>query len=95
MEELSYNKEKDLGKMPKSISLEQMDIIKEQMEKSVCKIHCIDGGTGTGFFCKIPFSNEFNLVPILVTNEHVIKEKDIKPGNKIKLSLKMENLFLR
>ena len=33
------------------ISLEKMDIIKEQMEKSVCKIKNCNGEYGTGFFC--------------------------------------------
>ena len=29
---------------------------------------------GTGFFCMIPFPNKFSLLPVLITNNHVIGE---------------------
>jgi hypothetical protein len=31
-----------------------------------------------GFFCKIPFQN--NLLPVLITNNHILDKEDIKLG---------------
>ena len=69
-----------------------MDIIKEKMEKSIFKIKCPKGGFGKGFFCKIPFPNEFNLFPVLITNYHVLDEADIKIGNNFIFSLKNDQI---
>jgi len=85
--------EKELKNHPTAISLEQMDKIKEQMEKSVCKIICPKGGYGTGFFCKIPFPDEFNLLRVLITNNHVLGENDIIQGYKIKFTLKNDKFI--
>ena len=52
---------------PKSISLEGTEIIIEQMKKKVCKIN-IGNKKGIGFFCKIPFPDINNLLPVLITN---------------------------
>ena len=82
-----YIPEKRLDKYPSSVSHEKMQIINEQMEKCICKIECRNDETGTGFFCKIPFPDELNLLPVLITNNHVLEEKDIIPGKKIKFSL--------
>ena len=73
------------------ISLEKMDIIKEQMEKSVCKIKNCNGEYGTGFFCYIPFPNELNLITVLFTNYHVIKGVDFIKDKKIDFSINNDN----
>ena len=91
----SYNPEKELNEHPQSIGLEQMDIIKQKMEKSICKIKCPKGGFGTGFFCKMPFPNEFNLLPLLITNNHVLDDTDIKVGNSFIFSLKNDELVFK
>ena len=57
------------------------------MRKCICKIKCSINGHGSGFFCKIPFPNEFKLLPVLVTNNHVLGENDIKEGKKITFSI--------
>ena len=92
MQARSYIPEKELKDHPQPIGYEQMDIIKEKMEKSICKIKCPKGGFGTGFFCKIPFPNEFNLFPVLITNYHVLYEADIKIGNNFIFSLKNDQI---
>ena len=92
MQARSYIPEKELKDHPQPIGYEQMDIIKEKMEKSICKIKCPKGGFGTGFFCKIPFPNEFNLFPVLITNYHVLDEADIKIGNNFIFSLKNDQI---
>ena len=46
-------------------------------------------GMEQGFFCKIPFPDPFHLLPVLITNNHVIgeKENDLVEGTKINISL--------
>ena len=48
--------------------------ILEQMEKNICK-NKIGKEQGTGFFCKIPFPDRKNMFPVLITNNHIIKEE--------------------
>ena len=91
MEALSYNPEKELNDHPKSIELEQMEII-QKMGSCVCKIKCPKGGFGTGFFCKIPFPDQFKLLPLLITNNHVLDKSSINKGNKIIFTLKNDEL---
>ena len=88
MKAINYIPEKELNDHPQSIGFEQMDIIRQKMEKSICKIKCPKGGFGTGFFCKMPFPNEFNLLPVLITNNHVLDESDIIIGKNFIFSLK-------
>jgi hypothetical protein len=81
-----------LNNVPESIPTSKLTIIIGQTKKSICKIECKDGGTGTGFFCIIPFPDKFNQLPVLITNNHVIKEEDIKENNEIKFSLDNEEI---
>ena len=55
--------------------------ILSQMENCICKIHQ-NGKEGTGFFCKIPFPDESNLLNVLITNYHILNQNDIE-NNKI------------
>ena len=55
-----------------------------QMEKCACKIYN-NGETGTGFFAKIPYKDESLLV--LMTNNHVLGEKDIQNDKIITISI--------
>ena len=61
----------------------QIEIILNQMKKSICKIK---GQTiGTGFFCKIEIDKE--KFPVLITNFHVIDDKFIELNKKVKIQL--------
>ena len=91
----SFYPEKELNEHPQPIGIEQIDIIRQKMEKSICKIKCPKGGYGTGFFCKIPFPNEFNLLPLLITNNHVLDETDIMIGNNFIFSLKNDEFIFK
>jgi hypothetical protein len=91
--ENDYINEKQLKNYPKSLPLSKMKIIMEQMNTAVCRIHCIKGGYGTGFFCLIPFPDKRNLLPILVTNNHIIEETDIIQGTNIILKLNNKTSF--
>ena len=42
--------------------------------------------TGTGFLCKIPFPNQFKLLPVLITNNHILNIDDIKNNKIINIS---------
>ena len=88
----NYNKQKQVNPHSKDISTEGMKLVSNQMEKSICKIKCNDGSHGTGFFCKIPFKSNLNLLPVLITNNHVLKEEDIKINNKIQFSINNDNM---
>ena len=54
----------------KSMSMEELKKIVSQL-KCACKI--IDGNNvGTGFFCNIPFPDDNNYLPVLITCNHVL-----------------------
>ena len=88
----NYIKEGDIPGHVKQTNLEAIKILAKQMEESVCKIY---GSklNGTGFFCAIQNMKEWNpqSLYVLMTNNHVLGEKDIKPHKKIKISLNNEN----
>ena len=84
--------EQNLYNVPESIPISKLKIVIEESKSSICKIKCSDGGTGTGFFCVIPFPDKFNLLPVLITNYHVIKEDDLKISKKVKFSLDNEEI---
>ena len=67
-------KEKYIEDYPIPITLESTEIILSQMKSSVCKIYLDNGNKGTGFFCKIPYPDNKHLLPVLVTNNHIIKK---------------------
>ena len=49
--------------------------------RCICKICGKKGGLGTGFFCKMIYQNE--LVPVLITNYHVIDDKFVESNNNL------------
>ena len=71
---------------PIPVSLEGTKKIIYQMENCICKIYCNNGLTGTGFFCKIKLQN--NLLPFLITNNHILGKEDIESHKFIKLTIK-------
>ena len=78
-------KEKNINSSPKPIFIEGIETILMQMRTCICKIYKKDNITGTGFFCKIPFQNK--LLSVLITNNHILQEEDIKLGNIIELTI--------
>ena len=58
------------------------------MERNICKIN-IGKIQGTGFFVKIPFPNKENMLPVLMTNNHVIND-DVLNQENVKLKLDIE-----
>jgi len=72
------------------IPLEGMIKITEQMKYSVCKIYKI-GANGTGFLCNMPYNSVKK--PFLITNNHVLNEKDIEINKKIKISFNNDKIY--
>ena len=70
---------------PTPVDLEGTKQILSQMKNCIVKIVKDNGEKGTGFFCKIPFPDENNLLNVLITNNHILRENDIKNGQTIKL----------
>ena len=75
-----------MGGLP-PLSTTQNKVILSQLEKCICKIHKLDGVKATGFLCKIPFSDKFKLLPVLITNNHVLNKMDIQVNKTIKITL--------
>lgn len=78
----------------KPIEHEKLKQILRQMENCICKI-IKDEGQGTGFFTKIPINDNKNeLVPVVITNNHVINNELINNKNiKIILNIKGKDKF--
>ena len=78
-------KETLIEDQPSPVDIEGTKLILSQMENCICKIVNDDGRKGTGFFCKIPFPDENNVLSVLITNNHVLNENDIENGKTINL----------
>ena len=85
---MESNKESLLVGYPNPISYECTKMLLVQMEKCVCKIK-IGNTQGTGSFCKIPFPNKKNMLPVLITNNHIINKEILnKKDAKISIDIK-------
>jgi len=71
--------------------------IKLQLESKICKIKTQDNKTGTGFFIKIPFPDKFHLLPVLITNNHILGDTDLLINKIISITINddKEKRFLK
>ena len=76
-------KEKRLIGQPKLLTMRQYRVIANQQSKSLCQI-ISEERKATGFLCLIPY-------PVLITNNCILNEEQIKPGKDIKICFKDEN----
>ena len=81
-------KEKYIASSPEPVTLKGTEKILDQMNNSVCRIY--NNGNGTGFFTKIPYKSK--LLPVLITNNHVINQDDILNNKKISLYLNNDGI---
>jgi len=79
---MSIVEEVNIENQPDPVDIEGTKKILFQMKNCICKIIKDDGTRGTGFFCTIPFPDKFNLLNVLITNNHILEENDIE-NNKI------------
>lgn len=78
-----------IEKYPLQTSIKGTDRILKQMKECICKISIIQDNkniSGTGFFCKIPLSDEKSIIA-LITNYHVLNKKYLNDNKSIKISL--------
>ena len=59
------------------LSEQETKIILSHIDKCVCKIIKLKK-MGTGFFCKIFYPDQFNLLPALITNHHILMKMILK-----------------
>ena len=78
--------ENPIENSPNPVSIEGLEKILFQMKNCVCQIHKKEIN-GTGFFCKISFLDEFNLLPVLITSNHILNENDIEKNKIIEFTL--------
>ena len=77
-----------------SIQGDSLEIINEQMKSCSCKIECNDKAYGSGFFCLVPFPNKIHLLPVLMTNYHVLKKEYIMKGKKVNINLRDKKISI-
>ena len=74
-----------------SLENQNIKILNEKSEKSICKIVGSNGGIEKGFFCRIPFYNKENPLPVLITNNTIINKDEIRSKNKNIIELIINN----
>ena len=85
-------KEKYALTSPEPVSLKVTEKIIEQMKNnSICRI--INNGFGTGFFVKIPYKSQ--LLPVLITTNHIINQDDIKNNKNILIYLNNNKIIIK
>ena len=73
---------------PKPVSFKGTENILNQMNDCVCRIY--NNGNGTGFFTKNPFKYKF--ISILITNNHILNEDDIRNNKMLILYLNNDKI---
>ena len=80
---------------PNIISYECTKKLLNQMENNICKIK-IGQEQGSGFFCKIPFPDNNNMLKVFITNNHVLNKEIIyKDNSKIELDIRSERDIIK
>jgi len=70
------NQEKLVKEKPIKVSIKGIQKILFQMENCMCKIDLENGKIGIGYLCKIPFHNNNNLLPVLITNYNTLNKNN-------------------
>ena len=81
-----------IGPLP--MSSEQTKVILSQLDNCICKVYPAEDKKGTGFFCLLPNPDICHLLPVLITNNHVLNEDDLKK-EKIKIQLNENIIYLK
>ena len=67
------------------INVNAINNFTQKAKEAVCEIS-LSKGFGTGFFCKIPYTEDNNLLlPVLITNNHVLSKENLESKNDIKI----------
>ena len=79
--------EKKISGSHKPISLEQNEKINYQLKNTICNIILNNGERGTGFFTKIKFPDNKNLLPVLLTCNHVINKSFLDNNDNLQIQI--------
>ena len=92
---MSDKLESKIDGYPDYISYDCTKEIMTQMRKNICKIIIGEEKvTGTGFFCKIPFPNRDKMMPVFITNNHVLNKNKLYENNaEIEIYIKEEKMM--
>ena len=90
MEEI---REKYIETSPIPVSIKDTEAILNQMKNGICKIYAKNGIKGTGFFCKVENEDKTSYTNLLITNNHILNENDIKIGSTIVFSLNDDKIY--
>ena len=74
----------------KTMTIKDTEKILDQMKNCVCKVH--GNMNGTGFFCKITYQNK--IVPVMITNYHIINDNFLKNNKQIKISMNNKTIMI-
>ena len=85
-------KEKSIKTSPEPVSYKATETILSQMNNCVCRIY-INNCEGTGFFTKIPYKSQ--LLPVFITNNHVINQDDILNNKYFSVYLNNDKIIKR
>ena len=83
----NFKPKEDLKLFSNPIKGDKLSFILELTKKCICDIKCSKRGHGTGFICRIPYPDFFNLKPVLITSYHVLKKDELDEGKEIKFTL--------
>ena len=85
MSDSNIKKEIFIQDQPIPVSIEGLKKILFQLENCICKIYQKNNRIGTGFFCNILFKDK--LIPVLITNNHILNENDLQNNEIIELTV--------
>jgi len=71
---MEYTDECLISNYPGLIPISCIEKIPDFSKKYICKIK-IGETKGTGFFCKIPFPDKSNMIPVLITANHILNRE--------------------
>ena len=85
-----YIKKQKIEWSPEFIPGWKNKIIAKQLENAICQLRILvkeigSAKLGTGFLCKIPYPDEFALLPVLIKNNHIIDEENFKENKEIEI----------
>jgi hypothetical protein len=81
-----YIPQKKLTDHSNPILYKSMKYILRQMETCICKI-ILNKKVGTGFFCVVPFPDMNNMLPVLITNNHILGSEDLEIGKELEFTI--------
>ena len=89
---MESTKENLINDFPIFVSQEEKEKILQKINIKICKIHMNYGIKCTGFFCKIPFPEKEDLLPVLITNDQVVDKSNLVENKYISLTINNDQI---